>query len=178
MSRPDWLAGRSTDGARGGFTTRPRGVTVRAMAEIMFSFFAQEAVENPNGSYDLRGVFLSGSAPPEFPAVTKWAVVGRIAWDQGDAERDHSIAVRLRSPDGVEPADYVSEPLGRRPFVGPSGAVTSTTFVIDIEATFFESGMYAVEVTVDGNIIDLPLFNVVHSPPGDSLTVEFFTADE
>ena len=32
-----------------------------------------------------------------------------------DAGSDHSIAVKLHSPDGVEPAEYVSEPLGRRP---------------------------------------------------------------
>jgi hypothetical protein len=54
----------------------------------------------------------------------------------------------------------------------------SKTFAIDIAATFSEPGLYTVEIAVDGEPIDLPLLEVLHSPAGDDLVPEFFTGDE
>ena len=113
--------------------------------DLNFAFLADSAVVPPDGKVYALGGGICVIALPELPARASFAVVAGFHFTAADAERSHSVEVRLVDAAGkfvVQPATLQFQAGGPPP--GPDDDVNVPT-VTYMQPLFAEPGAYAVE---------------------------------
>lgn len=127
--------------------------------ELLFAFLCDEALEDPTGKLDVRGIFHDLFAPG-FPAMQEsMTLVLVVEWGRTDQGR-FAIKVELVSPDGqvVLTVDGHSE-VDTRP---AQSAPARTRLVMPLEKVVFpRPGRYHLRVIVKGKRLRGPSLHVM-----------------